>query len=83
MTDGSVIKRIVAETLNAFGRIDVLINNAGGLVARTRIEVYSELTQSTKQPDYGRHDEYGPTNAVPLVLDGVEVGSLSVQELLP
>src|SRR5438094_6475701 len=33
VTDGSVIKRIVAETLTAFGRIDVLINNAGGLVA--------------------------------------------------
>jgi len=42
VTDGSVIKRIVAETLTAFGRIDVLINNAGGLVARTRIEDYSE-----------------------------------------
>ena len=42
VTDGSVIKRIVTETLTAFGRIDVLINNAGGLVARTRIEDYSE-----------------------------------------
>jgi len=42
VTDGAAIKRIVAETLAAFGRIDVLINNAGGLVARTRIEDYSE-----------------------------------------
>ena len=42
VTDGADIKRIVAETLTAFGRIDVLINNAGGLVARTRIEDYSE-----------------------------------------
>ena len=33
---------VVAETLAAFGRIDVLINNAGGLVKRTRIEDYSE-----------------------------------------
>jgi len=32
----------VAEALAAFGRIDVLINNAGGLVKRTRIEDYTE-----------------------------------------
>ena len=31
-----------AESLAAFGRIDVLINNAGGLVKRTRIEDYTE-----------------------------------------
>lgn len=42
VTDGGEIKRIVAETVAALGGIDVLINNAGGLVARTRIEDYSE-----------------------------------------
>jgi 3-oxoacyl-[acyl-carrier protein] reductase len=36
------VKRIAAEALAAFGRIDVLINNAGGLVARTKIEDYSD-----------------------------------------
>src|SRR5206468_9323284 len=36
------IKRIVGEAQSALGRIDVLINNAGGLVARTRIEDYTE-----------------------------------------
>ena len=34
--------RVITETLAAFGRIDVLINNAGGLVKRTRIEDYTE-----------------------------------------
>src|SRR5512132_20129 len=38
----SEVKRIVAEAHAAFGRIDVLINNAGGLVARTKIEDYTE-----------------------------------------
>jgi 3-oxoacyl-[acyl-carrier protein] reductase len=33
---------IIAETLNAFGRIDVLINNAGGLVKRTPVADYTE-----------------------------------------
>jgi len=42
VTRAENIARIVAETLAAFGRIDVLINNAGGLVARTRIEDYTE-----------------------------------------
>ena len=35
--------RIVAETMALHGRIDVLVNNAGGLIGRTRIEDYSEL----------------------------------------
>jgi 3-oxoacyl-[acyl-carrier protein] reductase len=42
VTRSANVKRIVAETLAVLGRIDVLINNAGGLVARTRIEEYSE-----------------------------------------
>jgi 3-oxoacyl-[acyl-carrier protein] reductase len=42
VTQSANVKRIVAETLAALGRVDVLINNAGGLVARTRIEEYTE-----------------------------------------
>jgi 3-oxoacyl-[acyl-carrier protein] reductase len=42
VTRADDVRRIVAETLDVFGRIDVLINNAGGLVARTRIEDYTE-----------------------------------------
>lgn len=42
VTQGANVKRIVAEAVAAFGRIDVLINNAGGLVKRTRIEDYTE-----------------------------------------
>ena len=37
------IKRIVAETLAAFGgRIDVLVNNAGGMLGRVKIEDYTQ-----------------------------------------
>jgi 3-oxoacyl-[acyl-carrier protein] reductase len=42
VTKGDHVKRIVTETIKALGRIDVLINNAGGLVKRTRIEDYDE-----------------------------------------
>ena len=42
VTQTQNVKRIVADSLAAFGRIDVLINNAGGLVERTKIEDYSD-----------------------------------------
>ncbi len=42
VTKSADVKRIVADTLAGFGRIDVLVNNAGGLVQRTKIEDYSE-----------------------------------------
>jgi len=42
VTKSTNVKRIVADTLAGFGRIDVLVNNAGGLVQRTKIEDYSE-----------------------------------------
>jgi 3-oxoacyl-[acyl-carrier protein] reductase len=41
VTDAASVKRMVAEALAAFGRIDVLVNNAGGLVKRTKIEDYT------------------------------------------
>jgi 3-oxoacyl-[acyl-carrier protein] reductase len=40
MVEGDV-KRIVAETLAAHGRIDVLVNNAGGMLGRVKIEDYT------------------------------------------
>jgi len=35
------IKRIVAEAMASYGRIDVLINNAGGMLGRIKIEDYT------------------------------------------
>lgn len=42
VTQPADVKRIVAEALGAYGRIDVLINNAGGMIGRTKIEDYTE-----------------------------------------
>ena len=35
------VKRIVTEAMAAFGRIDVLMNNAGGMLGRVKIEDYT------------------------------------------
>jgi len=35
------VKRIVRDSVAAFGRVDVLINNAGGMLGRVRIEDYT------------------------------------------
>jgi 3-oxoacyl-[acyl-carrier protein] reductase len=42
VTDSSICKQIVDKTVSGFGRIDVLINNAGGLVQRAPIETITD-----------------------------------------
>ena len=42
VTQSATIKRIVSQAVAAYGRIDVLINNAGGMIARKRIEEYTD-----------------------------------------
>jgi Uma2 family endonuclease len=48
-----------------------------------RIEVYGDPTGPVEAPDYRQHRDYGPDENVPVLLGGVEVGSLRVAELLP
>jgi Uma2 family endonuclease len=48
-----------------------------------KIEVYLEPTGDADAPDYGVRQLYGPADVVPVVLDGVEVGHIPVQQLLP
>src|SRR5690348_3297337 len=42
VTEHDNVRRIVATALGAFGRIDVLVNNAGGLVKRTPVAEYTD-----------------------------------------
>jgi Uma2 family endonuclease len=48
-----------------------------------RIEVYTDPTGPAEAPDYRERRDYGPDDAVPVVLDGAEVGTLMVRDLLP
>jgi Uma2 family endonuclease len=47
------------------------------------LETYADPTGPAEAPDYRQRQEYGPSDAVPVVLDGNEVGRVPVRELLP
>jgi Uma2 family endonuclease len=48
-----------------------------------RIEVYTEPTGLTEEPDYLRRQDYGPSDVIPFVIEGQEVGRIAVRDLLP
>ena len=47
-----------------------------------QIEVYSQPTGPVERPDYSDHQDYAETKEVPLVIDGREIASISVREVL-
>ena len=48
-----------------------------------QVEVYTDPTGPAPQPDYRTRQDYGPTDAVPLVIDGREIARILVSDLLP
>ena len=48
-----------------------------------RVEVYTNPNGPGDNPRYHTLDVYGPGKAVPVVLDGVTVGTIPVDELMP
>jgi hypothetical protein len=48
-----------------------------------QVEVYADPTGPAEEPDYRQQQVYREGDTVPVVLDGEEVGSLAVRELLP
>jgi Uma2 family endonuclease len=49
----------------------------------SQIEVYTDPTGPGPEPAYQQHRDYAATEAVPLILDGVEIGQIPVRDLLP
>jgi hypothetical protein len=49
----------------------------------SRCEAYSDPSGPGDEPDYRQRRNYGPTEEIPLTIEGVEVGRLAVQALLP
>jgi hypothetical protein len=48
-----------------------------------RIEVYTDPSGPAEEPHYRDRRDYGPNDAVPLVLDGKELDRIPVRDLLP
>ena len=48
-----------------------------------QIELYTEPSGPADAPDYQLRRDYGPADTLPFLLDGREIGSLTVSELLP
>jgi len=48
-----------------------------------RVEVYSQPSGPTAQPAYGSFQIYQPGDSVPIVLDGVQAGTVGVADLIP
>lgn len=48
-----------------------------------QVEVYTQPSGPTATPGYAHQDTYTPGITVPVVLDGVTVGQLAVDDLLP
>jgi Uma2 family endonuclease len=48
-----------------------------------QVEVYTDPTGPDPQPAYRTVQDYGETDAVPLVLDGHDIGRIPVRDLLP
>jgi Uma2 family endonuclease len=48
-----------------------------------RIEVYTEPSGPADKPNFAQHRDYEPSDVIPVVIDGREVGRLTVADLLP
>lgn len=66
ITQALVITQMVAETLDAFGQIDILVNNVGGVTMKQNADLSSPLARievlwdgtyelSLNRPDIGEH----------------------------
>jgi Uma2 family endonuclease len=65
-----------------YARAGIVIYWIVNLVDR-QIEVYTDPTGPVDEPDFRQRRDYAAADSIPVVLDGMEVGSMAVRELLP
>jgi Uma2 family endonuclease len=68
--------------LRGYARAGIAVYWIVNLVGR-QVEVYAEPAASAEPPAYARSAVYAAGDAVPVVLDGREVGRVAVNDLLP
>ena len=55
-----------------------IVNLVGGLV-----EVYSQHLVEVEQPDYSQRLDFGRSAVIPIIIEGIEIGAIAVNSLLP
>ncbi|MEG4520178.1 MULTISPECIES: Uma2 family endonuclease [unclassified Microcoleus] len=73
--DRTVKKRIYARAGIA---IYWIVNLVEGLV-----EVYSQPLVDVEQPDYSQRLDFGRSAVIPIIIEGIEIGAIAVDALLP
>ncbi|MBD1813800.1 Uma2 family endonuclease [Microcoleus vaginatus DQ-U2] len=73
--DRTVKKRIYARAGIA---IYWIVNLVEGLV-----EVYSQPLVEVEQPDYSQRLDFGRSAVIPIIIEGIEIGAIAVNSLLP
>ncbi|MEG4170688.1 MULTISPECIES: Uma2 family endonuclease [unclassified Microcoleus] len=73
--DRTVKKRIYARAGIA---IYWIVNLIEGLV-----EVYSHPIAEVEQPDYSQRWDFGRSAVIPIIIEGIEIGAIAVDALLP
>ena len=68
--------------LRAYARADVPVYWVVN-IPKNRIDVHTGPTGPNETPTYTEHRSYGPGDEAPVVLDGREIGRVSVADVLP
>ena len=71
---GEVLEVYAAEAIPVYWLVNI---------PKRRVEVYRNPTGPEGTPGYRECRQYGPGEDIPVVLDGVEVGRVAVDEVLP
>lgn len=48
-----------------------------------QIEVYSQPIVEVEQPDYSQRLDFGRSAVIPIIIEGIEIGAIAVNSLLP
>ena len=78
----ATIRRDRGSKKRIYARAGVLVYWIVNLV-ENQIEVYTDPTGPIQTPNYRQRQNYGPSDIIPVIIEGQEVGRLAVQELLP
>jgi len=78
----ATIRRDRGSKKRIYARAGVRIYWVVNLV-ENRIEVYTDPTGPIQTPNYRQQQNYSPSDMIPVIIEGREIGQLVVQELLP